>query len=157
VCVCVRVSMGAVRHRSTPAPVQLQPCTRRLQKKETGSKGGSCCPRSSPTGEETIPVSGNCRENLRAYFKLERYGSSFATGIRFLSRLNGWPARSPADAPPTSSRMSATARGRCGSLHLHRNGLAPSTSHHVSKVVERPLNTRAPASRILQCHAHAAQ
>ena len=122
--------------------------------KRNGQQGRICCPQSSPTGEETIPVSGNCRENLRAYFKLERYGSSFATGIRFLSRLNGWPARSPADAPPTSSRMSATARGRCGSLHLHRNGLAPSTSHHVSEVIERPLNTRVPPTRVPQRHPH---
>ena len=34
-----------------------------------------------------------------------------APGIRFLSRLNGWPARSPADASPTSSRMPAHGSG----------------------------------------------
>src|SRR6516165_1096948 len=34
-----------------------------------------------------------------------------APGIRFLSRLNGWPARSPADASPTSSRVPAHGLG----------------------------------------------
>ena len=34
-----------------------------------------------------------------------------APGIGFLSRLNGWPARSPADASPTSSRMPAHGSG----------------------------------------------
>ena len=34
-----------------------------------------------------------------------------APGISFLSRLNGWPARSPADASPTSSRMPAHGSG----------------------------------------------
>src|SRR5262249_42753608 len=34
-----------------------------------------------------------------------------APGISFLSRLNGWPAGSPADASPTSSRMPAHGLG----------------------------------------------
>src|SRR6516162_508833 len=34
-----------------------------------------------------------------------------APGIRFLSRLNGWPARSPADASPTPSRTPAHGSG----------------------------------------------
>jgi hypothetical protein len=34
-----------------------------------------------------------------------------APGISFLSRLNGWPARSPTDASPTSSRMPAHGSG----------------------------------------------
>ena len=34
-----------------------------------------------------------------------------APGIRFLSRLNGWPARPPTDASPTSSRMPAHGLG----------------------------------------------
>ena len=34
-----------------------------------------------------------------------------APGITFLSRLNGWPARSPADASPSSSRMLAHGLG----------------------------------------------
>src|ERR1700740_2565733 len=34
-----------------------------------------------------------------------------APGISFLSRLNGWPARSPTDASPTSSRMPAHGLG----------------------------------------------
>src|SRR5450759_5822625 len=34
-----------------------------------------------------------------------------APGISFLSRLNGWPARSPADASPTSSRIPAHGSG----------------------------------------------
>ena len=48
-----------------------------------------------------------------------------APGTGFLSRLNGWPARPPADASPTPSRTPRTARGRCGSPLLHRGGLAP--------------------------------
>src|ERR1700726_4700546 len=34
-----------------------------------------------------------------------------APGISFLSRLDGWPARSPADASPTSSRTPAHGSG----------------------------------------------
>ena len=34
-----------------------------------------------------------------------------APGISFLSRLNGWPVRSPTDASPTSSRMPAHGSG----------------------------------------------
>src|SRR6202023_2275404 len=34
-----------------------------------------------------------------------------APRISFLSRLNGWPARSPTDASPTSSRMPAHGLG----------------------------------------------
>ena len=34
-----------------------------------------------------------------------------APGISFLSRLNGWPAHSPADASPTSSRTPAHGSG----------------------------------------------
>ena len=34
-----------------------------------------------------------------------------APGTSFLSRLHGWPARTPADASPTSSRMSAHGLG----------------------------------------------
>ena len=34
-----------------------------------------------------------------------------APGISFLSRLNGWPVRSPADASPTSSRTPAHGSG----------------------------------------------
>ena len=54
------------------------------------------------------------------------YRTASAPGISTFSRLNGWPA------PPLSTlhvrphdrpRMT---RGRCGSLLLHRNGLAPS-------------------------------
>jgi len=45
-----------------------------------------------------------------------------------LSRLNGWPAQSPADASRSASRpKTRTARGRCGSLLLHRSGLSPPT------------------------------
>ena len=50
-----------------------------------------------------------------------------ASEMNNLSRLNGWPMRSPTDASPTPSRMPRTARGRCGLLLLHRGGLSPST------------------------------
>ena len=50
-----------------------------------------------------------------------------ALGTILFSRLNGWPMRSPADASPTPSRMLTHGRGRCGSLLLHRRGLAPPT------------------------------
>ena len=39
------------------------------------------------------------------------YTDSVGTGISFLSRLNGWPARPPTDASPTSSRMPAHGLG----------------------------------------------
>ena len=51
-------------------------------------------------------------------------------GIRvcILSRLNGWPMRSPADASPMLSRACTRGSGpMCGSLFLHRSGLAPPT------------------------------
>ena len=48
-----------------------------------------------------------------------------APGITLLSRLDGWPARPPADASPTSSRISAHGSGSMRSLFLHRSGLAP--------------------------------
>jgi hypothetical protein len=44
------------------------------------------------------------------------------------SRFSGWPVHSPADASPGSCGRPRTAQGRCGSLLLHRKGLAPSTS-----------------------------
>jgi hypothetical protein len=37
--------------------------------------------------------------------------TALAPGISFLSRLDGWPARSPTDASPTSSRMPAHGSG----------------------------------------------
>jgi hypothetical protein len=44
-----------------------------------------------------------------------------------LSRLDGWPICSPTDVSTTPSRAPPTARGRCGSLLLHRGGLLPPT------------------------------
>src|SRR4051812_48616263 len=44
-----------------------------------------------------------------------------------LSRLHGWPMRSPADASPSPSRVPAHGSGQFGSLILHRSGLAPPT------------------------------
>ena len=54
-------------------------------------------------------------------------GTTSAPRMRVLSRLNGWPVRSPVNASPMPSRAAALTRGRCGSLLLHRDGLAPST------------------------------
>ena len=56
--------------------------------------------------------------------------SAFATDVgtrNMFTRLNGWPVRSPANASPPSSRRPRMTRGRCGSLLLHRIGLAPTT------------------------------
>ena len=51
-----------------------------------------------------------------------------APGTSFLSRLYGWPMRSPVNASLTPSRMcSCMTRGRCGSLLLQRGGLSPPT------------------------------
>src|SRR3954451_765981 len=44
-----------------------------------------------------------------------------------LSRLDGWPMRSPVNASPLASRPDTHDSGQCGSLLLHCNGLAPST------------------------------
>jgi hypothetical protein len=52
-----------------------------------------------------------------------------APGTTVLSRLNGWPMRTPADASPRPRGRRRTARGRCGSLLLHRSGLAPPTPY----------------------------
>ena len=47
---------------------------------------------------------------------------------RGLSRLNGWPMHSPVNASLMPSRATAhELPGGCGSLLLHRDGLAPST------------------------------
>ena len=56
------------------------------------------------------------------------FGTVSASGMISLSRFNGWPMLSPADASPALAGHLRTARGRCGSLLLHREGLAPSTS-----------------------------
>jgi hypothetical protein len=42
-----------------------------------------------------------------------------------LSRLNGWPMHSPVNASPRPSRAHCASRSRCGSVRLHRKGLAP--------------------------------
>jgi hypothetical protein len=54
-------------------------------------------------------------------------GTTSAPGMRVLSRLNGWPVRSPVNASPMPSWALRMTRGRCGSLLLHRDGRAPST------------------------------
>ena len=48
-------------------------------------------------------------------------------GKRVASRLNGWPVRSPVNARRCPRGQLRMTRGRCGSLLLHRDGLAPST------------------------------
>ena len=58
-----------------------------------------------------------------------------APGKIQLSRLDSWPMHSPTDASPTPRGYPRgyprgrlrTARGRCGSLLLHRSGLSPPT------------------------------
>jgi hypothetical protein len=47
--------------------------------------------------------------------------------MRVLSRLNGWPMRCPVNASPIPHWYLRMTRGRCGSLLLHHDGLAPST------------------------------
>ena len=77
-------------------------------------------------GSPTTPGRPGARDSapVRVAF---RVGTASAPGIMYLSRLNGWPMRSPVNASPTASRTPRTARGRCGSLLLHRSGLAPPT------------------------------
>src|ERR1700676_2899480 len=56
-------------------------------------------------------------------------GAAFSVGTRdnTLSRLNGWPMRSPADASLQYSRIATHGAGRRGSLVLRRIGLSPIT------------------------------
>ena len=49
-----------------------------------------------------------------------------APGLKVLSRLNGWPMRSPADASLLSSRARRTARG-----HVVRYSFMQWTLHHL--------------------------
>jgi len=50
-----------------------------------------------------------------------------APGISFSIAAQWLACTFPADASPTSSRLPAHGSGRCGSLFLHRSGLAPPT------------------------------
>ena len=74
----------------------------------------------------TTPGCSDARAGAPAHVAFRRLNGVGAWD-RVSFAAQGWPARSPADPSQTSSRMLRTARGRCGSLHLHRNGLAPST------------------------------
>ena len=56
-----------------------------------------------------------------------RHRHGVGPGIGNFRRLNGWPMRSPVNASPRPSRATAHDLGPCGSLLLHRKGLAPST------------------------------
>jgi len=61
-----------------------------------------------------------------------------------LSRLNGWPMHSLPTLRPYPRGHRRTARGRCGSLLLHRSGLSPPTpcrfkaAHSVAPSADRP-------------------
>ena len=68
-----------------------------------------------------------------------RQRNASAPGMRVLSRLNGWPI-----APLSTLRRYPRghlrmARGRCGSLLLHRDGLAPSTPCRSPGALRSPL------------------
>ena len=54
-------------------------------------------------------------------------GTTSAPRMRVLSRLNGWPMRSLSTLRRCPREHLRMTRGRCGSLLLHRDGLAPST------------------------------
>src|SRR6516164_6671477 len=57
------------------------------------------------------PTVHSRQDVLRDSYFLTKIKTASAPGISFLSRLNGWPARPPADASPTSSRISAHGSG----------------------------------------------
>ena len=59
-------------------------------------------------------------------FRLPLMATQSASRL-IISRLNGSPAEVPCDASPPACRR-RTARGRCGSLFLHRSGLAAPSS-----------------------------
>ena len=78
-----------------------------------------------------------------------------------VSRLNGWPICSPADARRRPRGRLRTARGRCGSLLLHRSGLSPHTPCRspgaLTRVAARalaPSPIRDPLHRRLQPFRH---
>src|ERR1700736_3894619 len=54
------------------------------------------------------------------------YRTASAPGISTFSWINGWPARSLSTLHVRPRDRTRMTRGRCGSLLLHRNGLAPS-------------------------------
>jgi hypothetical protein len=68
-----------------------------------------------------------------------------APGFLVLSRLNGWPVRSPADASTLPSRSCRTARGQCGMLRLHCGGLSPPTPCRSPGAPSRTMATSAGA------------
>jgi hypothetical protein len=61
----------------------------------------------------------------RSFRTLSLVPSPFCLSLQHT--LNGWPGGSPTDTSHTPSRIPEHGSGRCGSLRLHRNGLAPST------------------------------
>jgi len=70
------------------------------------------------------------------------FGTVSAPGMIGLSRFNGWPVHSPADASPTPLRASAHGSGQCGSLLLHRKGLPPSTPCRSPGALRKPTQER---------------
>ena len=54
-------------------------------------------------------------------------GTTSAPGMRVLSRLDGWPVHPLSTLRRSPRKQLRMTRGRCDSLLLHRDGLAPST------------------------------
>src|SRR5262249_36504645 len=68
--------------------------------------------RSNPRPPGSRPNSfRTCVGRALAISRLSVLMSTSALGLRYFSRLDGWPMRSPTDASPVSSRMSAHGSG----------------------------------------------
>jgi hypothetical protein len=70
------------------------------------------------------------------------FGTVSALGMIGLSRFNGWPVHSLPTLRRRPYGRLRTARGRCGSLLLHRKGLAPSTPCRSPGALRKPSHNR---------------
>jgi hypothetical protein len=69
-------------------------------------------------------------------------GTGSAPGMIGLSRFNGWPVHSLPTLRRRPCERLRTAQGRCGSLLLHRKGLAPSTPWRSPGAIRNPPHLR---------------
>ena len=116
----------SVRHRLRllAFPIRTRPATRRWS--DVGSPGSRA--KSVCTCQCLRPRRAVCALAVSRTSVLPSVsGTTSAPRKRELSRLDGWPVHSPVNASPMPSQASAHDWGRCGSLLLHRDGLAPST------------------------------
>jgi hypothetical protein len=121
------------------APSRLHPAcaAENVPRQERGRKSASVrsptfgihesLPRAADVDPARDGAPGTCCLPQNALRLAFRKMHCVGTQNRKLSRLNGWPMRSPLTLRRDPRGPLRMTRGRCGSLLLHRKGLAPSS------------------------------